>query len=145
MFIIFTILTILLSGTYSECVDKEGVLFRSRRNNKAPITWQVRKYMPVVPVNKIVYKGGWLKIKDMDGDIHWVKSKFITTDYHCVVVKNGPAPIKTEPTMESPDKYVEPAEKYDTFKFIGAVKGWINVEDIHGDTGWIPYEYLWTD
>lgn len=145
MLMIFTVLTLLFTNGYSDCVDREGVIFRAARSNKSTATWHVRKYMPFKRVGKQIYKGGWIKIKDMDGDSHWVKMKFTTDDYHCVVVKKGQAPIKTEPNLDAPNKYVELAEKYDTFKFLGAVKGWINVEDIYGDSGWIPYEYVWTD
>lgn len=144
MLIVLTTLSILFSGVNAECINKDGAMLRSRRSVKAPITWKVRKYLPLVPVGNKKYKI-WTKVRDVDGDIHWARKKDLTKEYNCVIVKIDGTPIKVEPSIDSPEKYIEPAKKYDTFKFIGATKGWINVEDVYGDTGWIQYDYVWTD
>lgn len=144
MIAILTTLAILFSGLGADCVNKDGVKLRSKRSIKAPVTWQVRKYLPLIPVGKDKNKI-WTKVRDMDGDIHWVQKKDITKEYNCLAVKMDGAQIKTEPMIDAPDKYTEPTKKYDTFKFLGATKGWINVEDTYGDTGWIQYEYVYTD
>ncbi len=142
--VLFTALTMFLSEVKADCINTDGVILRSKSGLNAPVTWRVRKYLPVIPVGKKSYNG-WVKIKDMDGDVHWVKQKHITKEYNCVAVKIDGAPIKMDPFMDSPNKYNEPTKKYDTFKFLGATKGWINVEDIYGDTGWIQYENVFTD
>ena len=142
--VLFSALVMFSSNVTADCVNSDGVVLRADKGLKSPVTWRVRKFLPLIPVGGGSYNG-WIKVRDMDGDIHWVKQKYITKEYHCVAVKIDGVPIKKNPFINSPNKYNEPAKKYDTFKFLGVSKGWINVEDAYGDTGWIQYENVFTD
>ena len=61
------------------------------------------------------------------------------------MVKNDRTPIRIAPSLNSSEKFKEPAEKYETFKFLRAKKGWIEIMDVHGDVGWIKASDVWTD
>ena len=39
----------------------------------------------------------------------------------------------------------ESALKYETFKFMRAKKGWVQVKDVYGDIGWVLYKDVWVD
>jgi SH3-like domain-containing protein len=127
----------------SECIIQDGVKLRSRPSKRAPITWQVRKYFPFKKLkNQTKY---WTQILDLHGKKHWVPKMYYTKRYHCVIVKSDETRIKQEPKLGAKDKFQESAFKYETFKFISARRGWIQVEDVHGDTGWIMYKDVWVD
>jgi SH3-like domain-containing protein len=106
------------------------------------VSWKVRKFTPLkklgVPYN------GWVHVKDMEGDKHWIMQKFLTEKYHCLMVQNTTL-IRTGPGLKYNEKFKEPAEKYETFKFLRAKRGWIEVMDVHGDVGWLQASDVWTD
>lgn len=137
------ILSIFLSvSLHAGCVTKDGVFLRGRLGKKAPVSWQVRKYTPLKKLGQPY--NGWMRVKDMEGDKHWIRQRFFTQKYHCVMVKNT-TPIRIAPDIKAHEKFKEPAEKYETFKFLRAKKGWLKVMDVHGDVGWVKASDVWTD
>ena len=140
----FLILSFLLSASlHAGCIKSEGVLLKARFGKKAPTSWQVRKYTPFKRLGE-PYKG-WVHIKDFEGEKHWVKQKFFTEKYHCLIVKKDTTPIMVSPTSKSNQKFKELAKKYETFRFLKAQKGWIHIKDVHGDTGWVRLSDVWVD
>ncbi len=138
------IITIFLSASLNAgCVTKDGVLLRGRYGAKAPVSWQVRKFTPLKKLGQPY--NGWVRVKDLEGDKHWVRQNHFTEKYHCVMVKNDLVPIRIGPGLKYSEKFKEPAEKYETFKFLKAKKGWVKVMDAHGDVGWLKYSDVWTD
>lgn len=127
----------------SECVTKDGVGLRLRPSKKAALTWEVRKYFPFKKLKKETKY--WTQILDLYGNKHWIPKMHYTKRYHCVIVKADESRIKEEPRIASKDKYREPAFKYETFRFLRAKRGWIKVQDVHGDTGWLLYKDVWVD
>lgn len=128
---------------FSECIRHDGVKLRSLPSKKAAVTWQVRKYFPFKKLkNETKY---WTQILDLHGKKHWVAKKDYTKRYNCVIVKANESRIKTDPFIGAKDKFKESAYKYETFKFLKAKKGWIQVQDVHGDTGWLMYKDVWVD
>ena len=138
------ILSIFLSvSLHAGCVTKDEVPLKGRLGKNAPVSWKVRKYTPLKKLGQPY--NGWVHVKDMDGDKHWIRQKFFTEKYHCLMVKNDRTPIRIAPSLNSSEKFKEPAEKYETFKFLRAKKGWIEIMDVHGDVGWIKASDVWTD
>ncbi len=62
-----------------------------------------------------------------------------------MIVRVDETRIKLEPFIGAKDKFQESAYKYETFKFLKAKKAWIEVQDVHGDTGWLMYKDVWVD
>ena len=140
--IIFLNIFFLIYGLNAECIIKDSIELRSSPSKKAPVTWQVRKYFPVKKLKETEY---WMKVLDLEGGRHWVQKMYLTNKYHCVIVKESETRIKDEPTDESPPKYKESALRYETFKFMSAKKGWVQIKDVYGDTGWVLYKDVWVD
>ena len=141
MLILFNML-FLLSGLNAECITQDGIELRASPSKRSAVTWQVRKYFPVKKISETNY---WMHVVDFEGDKHWVQKAYVTKKYHCVIVATSECRIKREPSDESEVKYKESALKYETFKFIKAKKGWIQIKDVYGDGGWLPYKDVWVD
>ncbi|MCX6112672.1 MAG: SH3 domain-containing protein [Proteobacteria bacterium] len=140
--IIFLNMLFLMSGLNAECIIKNDVELRNAPNKHAAVTWKVRKYFPVKKLKETNY---WMRVVDLEGDKHWVQKMYLTNKYHCVIVKVSESRLKKEPDSKSEVKYKESALKYETFRFVSAKKGWIQIKDVYGDIGWIPYEDVWMD
>ncbi len=141
MFLLLYLIIIL--NLDSACINKDGVRLRSRPSKRGTVTWQVRKFFPFKKLkNETKY---WTQILDLHGNRHWVPKMHYTERYNCVIVKSYSTRIKVEPRIGGKKKYQEDAKKYDTFKFLSARRGWIEIEDVHGDTGWVRYKDVWVD
>jgi SH3-like domain-containing protein len=103
-------------------------------------TWEVFKYMPF---NKLSKKGNWYKVKDVDGDVHWIYSKLVTDKFNCAVVKVDKANVRSGPGTKYGKNALSPALKYDSFKVIKTRSSWVKVSDEFGDSGWISRKLLW--
>lgn len=134
--------TLLLSGTSSFplCINVSEANLRGGPGTKYEKTWEVFKYMPFQQVSK---KGNWFKVKDVDGDVHWVYRKLVTEQFKCAVVKVDKANIRKGPETNAEKSALSPALKYDSFKVIESSGSWVKVTDEFGDSGWIFKRLLW--
>jgi SH3-like domain-containing protein len=140
---IFFLAGLFTAGTLNaECIINDNVKLRIAPSKYAAVTWQVRKYFPVKKLGETEF---WMKVLDLEGDKHWVPKMHLTKKYHCVIIKVSEARIKEEPRIRAKDKYKESAYKYETFKFISAKKGWVQVKDVFGDIGWLSIKDVWVD
>jgi len=128
------------SHAYALCVSVNEANLRTGPGTKYDKSWEVFKYMPF---KKLSTKGSWYKVKDVDGDTHWIYRKLVTSSFKCAVVKKGNVNIRTGPGTKFSKKYVSPAMKYDSFKVLKINKSWISVEDEFGDSGWIFRNLVW--
>ncbi len=134
-------LTIILSNnSYALCVKVPEANLRSGPGTKFEKTWEVFKYMPF---KKLASKGNWYKVNDVDGDVHWVYSKLVTSEYNCAVVKVDKANVRKGPGEKYSKIPMSPALKYDSFKVVKMQPPWVKVIDEFGDSGWIFRKLLW--
>jgi SH3-like domain-containing protein len=142
VFFFITIILTLFFSQYSHalCVNVPEANLRSGPGTKYEKTWEVFKYMPF---NKLSKKANWYKIKDVDGDIHWVYSKLVTSKIKCAVVKVDKANVRSGPGEKYSKTSMSPALKYDSFKVIKIQAPWAKVVDEFGDSGWIFRKLLW--
>jgi SH3-like domain-containing protein len=123
------------------CVKVKKANLRSGPSTKNQISWEVFKYMPL---RKIKTKGSWIKVRDFEGDTHWVYKTLVTSKFQCAVVKVEKANLRTGPGS----KYKKPmdlpsVEKYTVFK-LDRVKGqWAKVTDSFGDSYWVFRKLIW--
>jgi len=135
------LLTIMLSGnSFALCVNVAEANLRNGPGTKFEKTWEVFKYMPF---EKLSSKGGWFKVKDVDGDVHWAYSKLVTSKFKCAVVKVDKANVRSGPGEKFGKTSMSPALKYDSFKIIKTQSPWVKVVDEFGDSGWIFRKLLW--
>jgi SH3-like domain-containing protein len=138
-FILFS-LFILNNYSYALCVNVPEANLRSGPGTKHEKTWEVFKYMPF---DKQSAKGDWYKVKDVDGDFHWIYRKLVTNKFRCAVVKVDKANVRSGPGTGYSKNALSPALKYDSFKVIKIQSSWVKVIDEFGDTGWIFRKLLW--
>ena len=138
----FVLIGFFISINYADalCVNVSEANLRSGPGTKNDKTWEVFKYMPFKKLSK---KKSWYKVKDVDGDIHWIYNKLVTNKFKCAVVKVGEANVRTGPGTGYGKNALSPALKYDSFKVIKVKSSWIKVADEFGDTGWIFRKLLW--
>jgi SH3-like domain-containing protein len=122
------------------CVNVPEANLRSGPGTKYEKTWEVFKYMPF---NKLSKRGNWYKVKDVDGDTHWVYRKLVTDKFRCAVVKVEKANIRNGPGTNYSKNALSPSLKYDSFKVLQIKSSWVKVIDEFGDTGWISRKLLW--
>ena len=122
------------------CVSDPEANLRSGPGTKYEKTWQVFKYMPFKRLSK---KGLWYKVRDVDGDTHWIYGKLVTSKYKCAVVSNDRANVRTAPGTKSKQTEFSPVLRYYAFKVLKIQGEWVHVEDQDGDRGWIFRKLLW--
>ncbi len=141
LFFITILLTLLYSHyAHALCVNVPEANLRSGPGTKFEKTWEVFKYMPFDRLSK---KDNWYKVKDIDGDVHWVYTKLVTSKIKCAVVKVDKANVRSGPGQKYRQTSMSPALKYDSFKVIKIQAPWAKVVDEFGDTGWIFRKLLW--
>ena len=140
--IISALLILLISSTYSYplCINVSEANLRGGPGTRYEKTWEVFKYMPFENISK---KGNWFKVKDVDGDVHWVYRKLVTEQFKCAVVKVNKANVRTGPGTKYDKSALSPALKYDSFKVLEISSSWVKVTDEFGDSGWIFKNLLW--
>jgi len=122
------------------CVNVPEANLRSGPGISYEKSWGVFKYMPF---RKLSYKSNWYKVRDVDGDDHWIHRKLVTDKYDCAVVKVDTANIRKGPGTNYQKKYLTPVIKYDSFKVLKRKGQWVKVMDEFGDNGWIFRKLLW--
>jgi SH3-like domain-containing protein len=122
------------------CVSAPEANLRQGPGTRYEKLWQVFRYMPF---ERIGGRGGWHRVKDVDGDTYWVFGRLVTSKYKCAVVKDGRANIRKGPGTNHAETPTSPALKYYSFKVLGTRGDWVHVEDEYGEKGWIFDRLLW--
>jgi SH3-like domain-containing protein len=139
-FTLFSLVFLFMDNAYSLCVRTSDANLRSGPGTKYKKTWEVFKYMPL---KKIGSQGNWYKVKDVDGDMHWVYHTLVTDTYKCAVVKIKKANVRNGPGTKYRKNLLSPALKYYSFKVIDTKQSWVKVMDEYDDKGWIHRNLIW--
>ena len=125
------------------CINAKKANLRSGPSTKKQISWEVFKYMPLVEVKR---KGKWIRVKDFEGDYHWVFKSLVTKKFQCAVVKVDKANLRTGPgTKHGLAKDLPSVDKYTVFK-LNKIKGkWAKVTDSFGDSYWVFRKLIWVN
>lgn len=137
---LFIFALVITPYSYALCVNVPEANLRSGPGTKYEKTWEVFKYMPLRKLSK---KGNWYKVKDVDGDIHWIYQKLVTDKIRCAAVKVDKANVRNGAGTNYSKKAMSPALKYDSFKVVKIAASWVKVVDEFGDVGWIFRKLLW--
>lgn len=97
-----------------------------------------------MPFKVIKRKGRWIKVEDLDGEIHWIARSLTTTQFNCAVVKIQRTQTRRGPGKKyQKDPYIPFMDKYTALKLLRVKKGWAELSDQEGYTLWVPREDLW--
>lgn len=138
-----TVLALVLSlagGADALCVKVPEANLRGGPGTNHKKTWQVFKYMPL---RKISAKGNWYKVRDVDGDTHWIYARLVTSRFKCAVVKVDEANIRTGPGTNHSKTDMSPALRYYSYRVLKIDGDWVQVKDEYDNTAWIYRKLLW--
>ena len=128
------------SLAHALCVTGNNVNLRSGPGTKYEKTWEVQKY---TPLQKVSQKGKWFRVKDVDGDTHWVYSPLVTSKYLCGTVKVGDANTRKGPGTRFRKHKKFTILRYTSFRLLSTKKGWARVRESTGDTYWVFRKLIW--
>lgn len=137
---LFILLCILVDSAGALCVNVPKANLRSGPGTNHEKTWHVYKYMPF---ERLAQQGKWYRVRDVDGDIHWIYRPLVTEEFRCAVVKVKEANVRSGPGTNYKKNILSPAHKYYSFRVLEIKDSWVNVENEYGDTGWIFRKLLW--
>lgn len=130
----------LFSKAYGVCVNVEKANLRYGPGTKYQKTWEVYRYMPF---QKLKSQNGWYRVKDVDGDIHWLFEKLGTEKFKCAVVNAEKANLRTGPGTNYPKVAWGPAQKYYSFKILKKKGQWYHVQDAADGKAWVYSPLVW--
>lgn len=97
-----------------------------------------------MPFDVVKSSGDWYRVKDLDGDIHWIHKQLVTSRYYCAVIKSTTANMRTGPANHYPQSPIYPvANHYDSFRLLKQKESWAYVEDPDGDKFWVHRSLIW--
>jgi SH3-like domain-containing protein len=122
------------------CVSSPYANLRGGPGTNFEKTWEVLKYTPLKLLKK---KGKWYRVKDLEGDIHWVYSPLVTSKYKCAMIKDEKANIRKGPGTNFAKVEESPGKQYYSYKVVSIKGDWVKVTDEFGTNGWIFKKLLW--
>ncbi len=122
------------------CVSSSVANLRSGPSTKYKVTWTVGKYMPLLQVSR---KGSWIKVKDLDGEAHWIHRNLITNDYDCLVVRSIISNLRTGPGPSNKLAFIKFADRFTPFRKLDRRGNWLLVEDDYKSRAWIYDRNVW--
>ena len=113
---------------------------RSKPSTKGAIVWTVGKYMPLLQVGS---KGGWLKVKDLDGKVMWIFKSLVSSRIDCAVIRKPTSILRTGPGTAKPATPLARAHKYTPFKKLDRDGPWLHLQDDYGRKHWTYETNVW--
>ena len=118
-------------------VDRDLINMRDGAGTRTAALWQLARGYPLQVVAR---RGGWLKVKDFEGDGGWVLARLTANKPH-VIVKVPLANLRAKAgTRGRVTGRVEHGEILKTLKRSG---NWLHVRTQNGHTGWISRSLVW--
>ena len=119
------------------CVKSARANLRAGPGKNFRVTWEVNRHMPLVHVDK---KGDWIKVKDVDGDTHWVFRTLLDSKQKCLTIKTAKGNIRKSPNASGRPLYT--VEKYTSFLLVGRKGKWVHIA--YGKKKmWVYYTLVW--
>ena len=98
------------------CVTANKAYLRNGPGKSFQKTWTVGKYTPLLEVNR---KGGWIEVRDQDGETHWVFRTLVSDgDLRCLSVKGEVAALRQGPGKAYPFSDLQTVDRYTSFKIM---------------------------
>lgn len=120
------------------CVKSSRANLREGPGTRYSKTWEVYRYMPFRYLSR---KGKWYKVKDVDGQKHWIHHSLVTKKHLCAVVKRPRVNLRRGPGKRY--RVVGSAEQYFSLKVLKVRGKWVRTRDEYGSVGWIYRPLLW--
>lgn len=122
------------------CVSSAEAHLREGPGKNYRKSWTVYQYMPLQQIGS---KGRWLKVKDVDGERHWIHNSQVSRKIRCATIKTSTANVRTGAGTQFPRASWSPLERYYSLKVLSSNGRWTKVSDEVGNKGWIANSLLW--
>ena len=137
---LFTLTLLLSFPAFSLCVIQDRANLRAGPGKRYKKTWTVGKYTPLILVK---YRRGWYKVKDMDGQIHWIYSGLASQKTKCMSVKVRKANIRKGPGINHAQVAYKSVDRYTPLRKLNKKGAWYQVADSAGTKFWIHERNVW--
>ena len=122
------------------CVTQPHTSLHKGPSVKDPVTWTVSENMPLL---RLDIKGQWSKVQDLDGQVHWVQSRVLSSRRSCAVIRTKTAKLRRGPGPKEPTADMEIADKYTPFQKIDRDGAWLLVQDEYNGRYWVNETNVW--
>ncbi len=126
--------------TWALCVKVSSANLRAGPGVQYEKTWEASRDMPLQRLGR---KGNWYKVRDVDGDVHWIHKKMVTNAHMCAAVKAREANLREGPGTTFAKASLFPAIKYTTFRYVRRKGTWTKVKDRIAGVLWIFSSLVW--
>lgn len=93
------------------------------------------------PVEMVVVLEGWAKVRDADGGLSWIESKYLSKKRTLIVAA---ARAQIRQSADEASTIVFEAEKNVALDFVDSVpSGWLKVHHRDGQTGFVRANQVW--
>ena len=104
------------------CVTAPRAELRQGPSLDFPVTWVVMRNMPLLTLAE---EGLWLKVRDVDGETHYVPKVLVSDKASCATVNAAFASVYKGPSSTKPKWHA--VTHYTVFPRLGEEGGWIKV------------------
>jgi len=101
------------------------------------VMWELQKGYPLQVTQR---KGGWLQVRDFEGDTGWV-ARSLTGQVPHHIVKSRVANVRSGPSERH--RVVGKAEYGEVLRTRAKQANWVQVERANGTSGWVAKPLLW--
>ena len=127
------------AATGQLCVTSPRANLREGPGREHRITWEVNRFMPLIQIGQ---EGYWIKVRDVDGDTHWIFGELVTERIDCITIKELRANVRKRPTSAASKWFT--VEKYTSFKRVETKGKWVNIE-YEGESMWLFHTLVWPE
>lgn len=131
-------ISIQASSSFALCVKTDQAELRAGPGTSYAKTWQVYRYMPFKALKE---QGDWVKISDLEGDLHWIHRSRLTGRYPCAVIKHKFAHLRSGPGVGYAKLGTAP--RLASFKIVHKKADWLKVVDENDASFWVLNSLVW--
>jgi SH3-like domain-containing protein len=137
-YILLPLSSLISLPSFALCVNESKANLHATPNGA--ISWTVGKYTPLIEETR---QGNWVKVRDQDGEAHWISAPLVTNKIQCLSVKVGRTILRTGPSGNEPPHELRYADRYTAFKNVEFSGDWYQVEDVYGEKFWVHKNNIW--
>lgn len=97
--------------------------------------------MPLAGTGK--RQSGFIEVNDVDGQVHWVSGRDVSTAMTCVTVRARTSRLRLGPGKSFQASPLGIADRYTSFVDLGGEEGWTQVQDEDGEKAWVSLDHIW--